>query len=54
MILERAEDGALLATPFIVKSNLIFGLVRAHGLVCAPMGVNELRAGEMVDVRLFA
>ncbi len=54
VILERAEDGALLATPFIVKSNLIFGLVRAHGLVCAPMGVNELRAGEMIDVRLFA
>lgn len=42
-----------LAEPISTKSNLIFGLVRATGLVCAPIGVDRLSAGSVVDVRLF-
>ena len=41
------------AEPITSKSNLIFGLVRASGLVCAPIGVDRLAAGSLVDVRLF-
>jgi molybdopterin molybdotransferase len=37
--------------PIVTKSNLIFGLVRADGLVCAPIGVETLTAGTVVDVR---
>ena len=43
----------LRATPISTKSNLIFGLVRASGLICAPIGVDKLAAGSDVDVRLF-
>ncbi len=42
-----------IASPISTKSNLIFGLVRASGLVCAPIGVDKLAAGSEVDVRLF-
>ena len=45
--------GGSIATPISTKSNLIFGLVRASGLVCAPIGVDKLVAGSEVDVRLF-
>ena len=41
------------AEPISTKSNLIFGLVRASGLVCAPIGVDRLAAGTAVVVRLF-
>jgi molybdopterin molybdotransferase len=48
------EAGSLpAAEPITTKSNLIFGLVRAAGLVCAPIGVERLAAGAAVDVRLF-
>ncbi|HEY3341701.1 MAG TPA: molybdopterin molybdotransferase MoeA [Anaerolineae bacterium] len=46
-------QGARVAEPITSKSNLIFGLVRAAGLVCAPIGVANLPAGTQVDVRLF-
>ena len=42
-----------LAIPIATKSNLIFGLVRAHGLVCAPIGVDLLPGGAEVDARLL-
>ncbi|HEY3289142.1 MAG TPA: molybdopterin molybdotransferase MoeA [Anaerolineae bacterium] len=42
-----------LATPIATKSNLIFSLVRAQGIVCAPIGVDHLAAGTMVNVRLM-
>jgi molybdopterin molybdotransferase len=41
------------AHPVVTKSNLIFSLVRAAGLACVPIGVDQLNAGDMVDVRLF-
>ncbi len=41
------------AEPITTKSNLIFGLVRADGIACAPIGVDRLAAGTEVDVRLF-
>jgi molybdopterin molybdotransferase len=40
--------------PITTKSNLIFGLVRADGLVCAPIGVERIAAGEWVDVMPLA
>jgi molybdopterin biosynthesis enzyme len=48
-----AAAGMPTAEPITTKSNLIFGLVRASGLVCAPIGVDRLTAGSVVDVRLF-
>ena len=47
------EHGACVAEPISSKSNLIFGLVRASGLACAPIGTGLLAAGTRVDVRLF-
>jgi molybdopterin molybdotransferase len=41
------------AEPISTKSNLIFGLVRADGLVCAPIGVDRVAAGESVSVLPF-
>lgn len=54
--LAPAVKGATLpsAEPVTTKSNLIFGLVRADGLVCAPIGVDRLMAGTQVEVRLMA
>ncbi len=48
------EPGRVQAEPISTKSNLIFGLVRADGLACAPIGVSHLAAGAPVDVRLLA
>ena len=45
------EGGIPRATPISTKSNLIFGLVRAAGMVCAPIGVDRLAAGGEVQVR---
>ncbi len=41
------------ADPVFGKSNLIFTLVRADGLVRIPAAANGLSAGEMVEVRLI-
>jgi len=41
------------ARPISTKSNLIFGLVRADGMACAPIGVDRLPAGAEVTVHLF-
>ncbi|MCS6772652.1 MAG: molybdopterin molybdotransferase MoeA [Thermoflexales bacterium] len=52
---EHLEHGTqpVEATPTPIKSNLIFGLVRATGLICAPIGVEMLEAGSVVEARLL-
>jgi molybdopterin molybdotransferase len=51
--LERRSDGVLEALPVFGKSNLIFTLVKAHGLVEVPLDRAGLAAGTKVDVVLF-
>jgi molybdopterin molybdotransferase len=48
-----AEGEQLLAEPVFGKSNLIFTLARADGLLCIPPDANGLNASELVEVRLF-
>ena len=45
--------GELVAEPVFGKSNLIFTLIRADGLVQVPLDKAGLYAGETVSVRLF-
>lgn len=47
------KDGVLMAEPVFGKSNLIFTLVRADGLVKVPADASGIPAGERVTVRLF-
>lgn len=47
------KDGVLTAEPVFGKSNLIFTLVRADGLVKVPADASGIPAGERVTVRLF-
>jgi molybdopterin molybdotransferase len=47
------EPGAYDADPIFGKSNLIFTLVRADGLVRIPAEANGLAAGALVEVLLF-
>ncbi|GIK58533.1 MAG: molybdopterin molybdotransferase MoeA [Chloroflexi bacterium] len=51
----RLEDGpeGLVATPVFGKSNLIYTLVNADGLIKVPLNKNGLQAGEWVHVRIF-
>ena len=51
--LRRDQAGALWAEPIFGKSNMIYTLVRADGLIHVPMDATGLRAGEQVEVRLF-
>lgn len=48
-----AEEDELLAEPIFGKSNLIYILVKAHGLIVIPLDVGGLSAGQTVDVRRF-
>ena len=48
-----ASDGGYQAEPVFGKSNLIFTLSRADGLVRITPDANGLAAGEVVDVYLF-
>ncbi len=50
--LEQRDD-SLWAVPVFGKSNLIYTLVRAHGLVAVPLDRTGLYAGHEVKVRLF-
>lgn len=50
-IVETAEG--LQATPVFGKSNLIYTLVNADGLIKVPLNKGGLYAGEWVEVRLF-
>jgi molybdopterin molybdotransferase len=47
------QSGRLHAEPIFGKSNLIFTLVRADGLVHIPAAATGLNAGEMVEVLLM-
>jgi molybdopterin molybdotransferase len=47
------ENGAWRAEPVFGKSNQVFTLVFADGMIVIPMDVTGLSAGEMVSVRLF-
>ncbi len=47
------RDGELWATPVLGKSNLIFTLVHANGLVKIPLDIQGLRSGEIVTVQLM-
>lgn len=51
----RLQDSAegLLAIPVFGKSNLIYTLVNADGLIKIPLNKGGLLAGEWVEVRLF-
>ena len=49
----NGTDGELLAEPVFGKSNLIYTLIRADGLVRVPPDESGLYAGENVPVRLF-
>lgn len=51
----RLEDGdeGLTAVPVFGKSNLIYTLVNADGLIKVPLNKGGLLAGEWVEVRLF-
>ncbi len=51
----RLNDGpdGLVATPVFGKSNLIYTLVKAEGLIKVPLNKNGLQAGEWVQVRIF-
>jgi len=50
--LEETPDG-LVATPVFGKSNLIYTLVNADGLIKVPLNKGGLLAGEWVEVQLF-
>ncbi|HEX8967620.1 MAG TPA: gephyrin-like molybdotransferase Glp [Chloroflexota bacterium] len=51
--LERGTDGGLDAVPVFGKSNLIFTLIRADGMLKVPLDVGGLAAGAQVEVVLF-
>jgi molybdopterin molybdotransferase len=47
------RDGALQAVPVFGKSNLIYTLIRADGMLKIPLDVGGLTAGADVEVVLF-
>jgi len=47
------REGELWAEPILFKSNLIFTLVKADGLMRVPLNATGLEAGDSVEVRLF-
>lgn len=47
------RDSMLLAEPIFGKSNLIYTLVNADGLIHIPLNSNGLRVGTAVEVTLF-
>jgi molybdopterin molybdotransferase len=47
------RDGELWAEPVLGKSNLIFTLVKADGLMVVPLDANGVQEGEMVEVKVF-
>lgn len=51
--LEQGSDGAVQAVPVFGKSNLIFTLIRADGMVKVPLDLGGLSAGAQVEVVLF-
>jgi molybdopterin molybdotransferase len=51
--LDPRADGGLDAIPVFGKSNLIFTLIRADGMLKVPLDVGGLNAGAVVEVVLF-
>ncbi len=51
--LRRAADGTWEAEPIFYKSNLIFALVRADGLLKVPADATGLAAGDWAEVKLW-
>jgi molybdopterin molybdotransferase len=47
------RDGEVWADPVFGKSNLIYTLVKADGLMIVPLDANGVQEGERVDVQLF-
>jgi molybdopterin molybdotransferase len=47
------REGQLWAAPVFGKSNLIYTLVKADGLLRVPLDSNGLHEGELVEVQLF-
>jgi molybdopterin molybdotransferase len=47
------REGEVRAEPVFGKSNQIFTLVFADGMVIIPSDANGVSAGEMVEVKLF-
>jgi molybdopterin molybdotransferase len=47
------RDGELWADPVFGKSNLIFTMVRANGMIHVPLDRSGVEAGELAEVRLF-
>ena len=47
------RDGEVFAHPVFGKSNLIYTMVKADGLVTVPIDANGLHEGDSVHVRLF-
>jgi molybdopterin molybdotransferase len=52
-VLLEAEGGNMKATPLFGKSNLIYTLVNANGLLTIPLNVGGLKAGASVSVIPF-
>lgn len=50
-LIER--DGETWAEPVFGKSNLIYTLIKADGMMIIPIDANGIQAGELVKVRLF-
>jgi molybdopterin molybdotransferase len=51
--LERRADAGFYAVPVFGKSNLIFTLIRADGMLKIPLDAGGLNAGAQVEVVLF-
>ncbi|HEY8691305.1 MAG TPA: gephyrin-like molybdotransferase Glp [Chloroflexota bacterium] len=49
----ETRDGELWAEPVFGKSNLIFTMVKASGMIHVPLDRSGIEAGELADVRLF-
>jgi molybdopterin molybdotransferase len=47
------QDGSLVAEPVFGKSNLIYTLINADGVVLISLNSNGLKAGTEVEVMLF-
>ena len=53
MKLTQSDDGGYLAEPVFGKSNLIFTLAQADGLMKIPAAANGIAAGEIITVELL-
>jgi molybdopterin molybdotransferase len=53
LVEERKGEAKFLAEPIHGRSNFIFNLVAADGLICIPASANGLSAGERVEVFLL-